>query len=340
MKSYQRISACGLVLLLSLVANLAHAIPKWCIDKPVKFAGITWESGQFFTEVARIIVEKGYGCKTEVVPGDSPTTEAALIANGLQVWMETWGSELLLQGRNRGQINLIGNVLIGGTVEGWFVPEYVVKGDEKRGIKPLAPTLKSVADLANYVELFKDDAHPGKGRFLNCPAGWTCADNNTQKLKAYKLAALYTDVRPADGAALDAQIAGAYERGEPLLFYYWAPTAFMSKYRLLQLQEPAYNAACWNTISKNVTNYVCGSSTPPKALQIGISIPFQNNAPELIEFFNKFSLPVDIVNRTLHEMNQRKAGGDVVAREFMKNNKALWKQWVPEDVGLKVERAL
>lgn len=340
MKSYQRISAFGLVVLLSLVANLAHAMPKWCIDKPVKFAGITWESGQFFTEVARIIVEKGYGCKTEVVPGDSPTTEAALIANELQVWMETWGSELLLQGRNRGKINLIGNVLVGGTVEGWFVPEYLVKGDDKRGIKPLAPTLNSVAQLANYTALFNDDAHPGKGRFLNCPAGWTCAANNTQKLKAYKLAMLYTDVRPADGAALDTQIAAAYERGEPLLFYYWGPTAFMSKYRLLQLQEPAYSAACWNTISKNVTNYVCGSATPPKALQIGVSILFQNNAPELVEFFNKISLPLDTVNRTLHEMNLRKLGGDVVARDFMKNNKTLWKQWVPEDVGAKIERAL
>ena len=39
-------------------------------------------------------------------------------------------------------------------------------------------------------------------------------------------------------------------------------------------------------------------------------------------------------------MNQRKVGGNVVAREFMKKNKALWKQWVPEDVGLKIERAL
>ena len=266
MKPYQRISAFGLILLLSLVANLAHAKPKWCIDKPVKFAGITWDSGQFFTEVARIIVEKGYGCKTEVVPGDSPTTEAALIANELQVWMETWGSELLRQGRNKGRINLVGNVLVGGTVEGWFVPEYVVNGDESRGIKPLAPTLKSVADLANHAALFKDDAHPGKGRFLNCPTAWNCASNNSQKLKAYKLSALYTDVLAADGAAFDAQITAAYERGDPVLFYYWAPTAFMNKFRLIQLQEPAYNAACWNTISRTVTNYAVPRPQPRPCL--------------------------------------------------------------------------
>ena len=56
-----------------LTAGSAHAADSnaaksgsWCsAGKTVHFAGITWESGAFATEVLRQILEKGYGCKTD-----------------------------------------------------------------------------------------------------------------------------------------------------------------------------------------------------------------------------------------------------------------------------------
>lgn len=72
-------------------------------------------------------------------------------------------------------------------VEGWYVPAYVIKGDPARNLKPLAPELKSVADLKRYPQVFKDPEAPTKGRFLNSPSGWTSEIVNTQKLKAYAL---------------------------------------------------------------------------------------------------------------------------------------------------------
>lgn len=333
--------ACLLGLSLMLSAGGAAATPEWCAEKPVKFAGITWESAQFFTEVARIILEKGYGCRTEVVKAAALGSEAALIANELQVLMEDWGSEVLIQARNKGQIDLIGNLLVGGTVEGWFVPEYVIHGDAARGIKPLAPDLKSVADLVRYKDVFKDDGNPGKAHFLNCPTVWNCRRDNSQKLKAYKLDGIYTDVIPPDGAAMDAVINAAYERGDPLLFYYWAPTAMLGKFRLVQLQEPPFNAPCWNLIHKTTSiKYVCGSSTPPKTLTIGVSMLFQKSAPELIEFFKKYALPVDVVNHAVAGMSGRKRDAAVMAREFMRGQKLLWTQWVPPEVVKKIEKEL
>ena len=340
MKPSKLIQVLSLFMLLLASATTVHAVPKWCSDRPVKFAGITWSSGQFFTEVARLILEKGYGCKTEVVTGGGPVTEPALIANELQVSVEDWGSELLRQGRNTGKVNLIGNLLSGGTVEGWYVPEYLISGDEARGIKPLAPDLKSVSDLPRYKDLFKDQASGGKGRFLNCPTIWICMSDNSQKLKAYKLTDSFTDIKPADGPALDAAIVAAYESRKPLLFYYWGPSALLSKYRLVQLKEPAYNQACWNLIQRNVTNYVCGSATPAKTLTIAVSIPFQNNAPELVTFFTKYSVTMDVANQVIAEMNDRKVAASVLAKEFMQKRKVLWTQWVPEDVAKKIEKNL
>ena len=57
--------------------------------------------------------------------------------------------------------------------------------------------------------LFKDPESPGKGRFYNCPTGWTCEGVNSQKLKAYGLEDSYVNFRTGTGPALDAAISSA-----------------------------------------------------------------------------------------------------------------------------------
>ncbi|MFC5475313.1 ABC transporter substrate-binding protein [Paraherbaspirillum soli] len=340
MKWKPMIAAAALVSAAS--AAQATAVPQWCAEgKPVRFAGVTWESAQFFTAIASFIVANGYGCKIESVSGSTAVTEAALVANDLQVWMEQWErTNVIKQGRNDGKIALVGSILTGGTREGWFVPAYLVHGDPKRGIKASAPELKSVADLPRYKHLFKDDEEPTRGRFLNCPSGWDCERINNQKFKAYKLAASYTNFRPGTGGALDATISSAYERGKPILFYYWSPAGLMGKYQFIQLQEPEFSEKCWRTLQNNTTDAVCGSGTPSSKLTIGVATPFIKGAPDIIAFFDKFSVAGDIVNHAITEMRERKVDAAVLARDFLQKNKALWKQWVPADVAEKVDSKL
>ncbi|WP_205508360.1 glycine betaine ABC transporter substrate-binding protein, partial [Stenotrophomonas indicatrix] len=76
----------------------------------------------------------------------------------------------------------------------------------QRGIEAKAPELRSVADLPRYKALFRDPEEPAKGRFYNCPTGWTCEIVNSQKLKAYRLQDSYTNFRTGTGPALDAAI--------------------------------------------------------------------------------------------------------------------------------------
>jgi glycine betaine/proline transport system substrate-binding protein len=108
--------------------------------RPVRFAGITWESGQFTTEVVRYILEHGFGCRTEVVPGSTAVTETALVAGDLQIWGEQWEgvSAIVNRGIAEGRVRLVGSILDGGTVEGWYVPTYMIKGDARRNIRATA----------------------------------------------------------------------------------------------------------------------------------------------------------------------------------------------------------
>lgn len=323
-----------------LAAPAAYAQSPVCTnDKPIKFAGITWESGQFYTDLIRTILETGYGCKTEVVTGSTAATETALVGNDLQVWVEQWNrTDVIKKGVEMGKVKLVGDLLSGGgAVEGFFVPDFVVKGDAKRGIKPMAPELKTMADLPKYKALFKDDEDPSMGRLLSCPVGWDCEKINTQKLKAYKLEGDYTNFRAGTGAALDAAISSAIERGKPILFYYWSPASLMGKYKLVQIQEPAFNQKCWETLKDAKVKDTCPSATPNTKLLVGVSTPLTLSNPGVVAFIEKVQLNPEQINSAVLKMTERKVSGDVVAREFLKANPDVWKKWVSADVAAKVQ---
>ena len=165
--------------------------------------------------------------------------EAALAKNDIQVIGEEWAgrSPAWVKAAAEGKVFGLGDTVKGAT-EGWWVPEYVIKGDPAKGIKPLAPDLRSVSDLKKYKDVFKDPETPSKGRFLNSPIGWTSGVVNKQKLTAYGLQDDFVNFRSGSGAALDAEISSSIRRGKPVVFYYWSPTPLLGKFKLIQLEEP------------------------------------------------------------------------------------------------------
>ena len=322
-------------------APAASAAP-WCAaGKPVKFAGLNWESGSLLTELMRTVMEQGYGCKTDSMPGNTIALEAALANNDIQILAEEWigRSDAWNNAFKAGKVMPLGNVIVGAT-EGWYVPEYVIKGDAARNIKPMAPALKSVNDLPLYKALFKDPEEPSKGRFLNCPIGWTCEGINSQKLKAYGLTDSYVNFRPGTGPALDASITADYNRGKPLLFYYWAPTPLMGKFKFVKLQEPAYNEACFKTLADKDQAKPCGSAAPEAVVRAGVSNAFGDGDPVLRAFLEKFSVPLPLLNQTLANMSDKKLDARQAARDFLKRHPELLAKWVDADVAAKVSAGL
>jgi glycine betaine/proline transport system substrate-binding protein len=320
------------------------ATAPWCsAGKPVKFAGLNWESGSFLTELMRIVMERGYGCKTDSIPGNTVAMEAALANNDIQVLAEEWigRSQAWNDAFKAGKVIPLGNIIVGAT-EGWYVPEYVIKGDASRNIKPMAPDLKSVADLPKYKALFKDPEEPSKGRFLNCPIGWSCEGVNTRKLTAYRLTDSYVNFRPGTGPALDAAITSEYRRGKPLLFYYWAPTPLMGKFKLVKLQEPAYNEACFKTLADKDSSQStpCGSAAPEAVIRAGVSKAFGEGDPVLRGFLDKFNVPLALLNQTLADMSDKKTDARQAAQDFLKQHPEILAKWVTPDVAAKVSAAL
>lgn len=329
---------------LLLGASTGAAQASYCSDgKTVTFAGIDWESGAFITEVMKTILAKGYDCTVDSIPGNSVTLEQATANNDVQIFAEEWigRSDAWNKAAAEGKVASVGKTFVGAS-EGWFVPEYVVKGDKERGIEATAPDLKSVSQLSDpkYVTLFADPEEPSKGRFLNCPSGWTCEGISTAKLEAYKLGEHFVNFRPGTGTALDAAITSAYLQGEPILFYYWSPTAVMGKFKLVQLDEPAYSEACWKELSSANGKREEGCAFPSVEVAYGVNSTFAKEAPDIIEILEKATFPLEEVNASLAYMVDNKADATTAAAEFLKTKADVWGAWVSPEARTKIEASL
>lgn len=308
---------------------------------PIRFGAIGWESGALTTEILRLIVERGYGYTTDTLPGSTVSMEVALARNDLQVIAEEWAgrSPAWVKAEQAGQVFALGDT-VKNAEEGWWVPAYVIEGDAARKLKPVAPQLRSVEDLKRYPQVFRDPESPGKGRFLNSPSGWTSETVNSQKLKAYGLNDLYTNFRSGSGAAMDAEIGSAIRRGQPVLFYYWNPTPLMGRYKLIRLQEPPFDAQAWATLTDAGNPEPKGSSSLPAKLSIGVSKAFREGYPELVSMFERVDLPIDRLNKALADMSEKRTPSRDAALTFLRDNREVWKAWLPADIATKVEASL
>ncbi|WP_248741988.1 MULTISPECIES: ABC transporter substrate-binding protein [unclassified Pseudomonas] len=337
MNGFRRLLAAGLATM-----GLMAAVPAAnAAQTPIHFADLNWESGSLITDVLRIIVEKGYGLPTDTLPGTTITLETALANNDIQVIGEEWAgrSPVWVKAEAEGKVASLGDTVKGAT-EGWWVPEYVIKGDAAKGIKPLAPDLRSVSDLKKYKDVFKDPETPSKGRFLNSPIGWTSEVVNKQKLTAYGLQGDFTNFRSGSGAALDAEISSSIRRGKPVLFYYWSPTPLLGKFKLVQLEEPPFDAEAWKTLTDADNPNPKPTRSLASKLSIGVSAPFQKQYPQIAAFFSKVDFPIEELNKALADMSEKHTPPREAAEAFMKAHPDVWQAWLPKDVADKVQAGL
>ena len=324
-----------IILLLGAVLLWGSTAPaQQCeLDRPIMFAGLDWDSNAFHTGVASFIMQKGYGCKTDSIPGSTLPLLTGMARGDVDITMEIWKDNVTLawnKAEKAGQVKDLG-INFPDAIQGWFVPAYLQKAN---------PGLKSVSDLPKFKKLFTDPEEPSKGRFYNCILGWGCEVVNTNKLKAYKLEEHYTNFRPGTGAALAAAIASNYKRNKPFVAYYWGPTWVLGQFDLVMLEEPPYNEHDWLELAKTKGNSA-PVAYPVVKVTVGVNAKFYQAAPKLVEFLTKYNTSNKLVSQALAYMQQTKgASATDAALNFLRKRPDVWEKWVPADEAGRVKRAL
>ncbi len=337
-------TCCLILTVLCLLAPMSEA------KETIIFADVQWQTIWINNAIAMFIVEHGYEYPVESVVVSTPVMQQSLPKGDIHVHMELWRFNIIDW---YNEVTQSGEMIdLGPTfersVQGWYVPRYVVEGDAERDIEALAPNLKSVKDLAQYKEVFKDPEDPKKGLFINSLTGWKVTEINRAKLYAYGLADDFNILEPGTAPALDAAIAGAYKKGKPVLAYYWEPTWLMGMYDMYQLEEPEYSDECWAEIEKVLAGDIEAEDAPETAgcafdsfaIHKGIYSGLQEIAPDVVEFLKKMNVGTDPLNETAAYMEAEDVEAEDAARWYFENFPERWKSWVSEDVTAKVEAAL
>jgi ABC-type proline/glycine betaine transport system substrate-binding protein len=301
------------------------------LGRTVKLADGNWDAIQVFNSIAAQILDKGYGCRTEMVSGAMVPLFTALGKGDVDIFMDVWknnNKEIWEKTAAAGAVEL--GIMYPDATEGWYVPRYMVEGDAERGIKASAPDLKNVGDLAKYKALFEDPEQPGMGRFLNCPIGWGCEQTNNKKLKAYGLLESFVNFKPGSGAALNAAFTSAYKRGKGVVGYNWEPTWIMGLYDMVKLDEPACDGS---------NDGAC--AFPNSAASTTASAQFVKDADAVEEFFRNYKTNSAQISAMLAYLQENEGSTrDDVATNFLKTQESTWTQWVPADVAAKIKSKL
>ncbi|MEM9221090.1 MAG: ABC transporter substrate-binding protein [Pseudomonadota bacterium] len=337
-------AACLAAAPLLVAASQATAAEANCdgIDRPIVLAGLDWDSNSLQNGIIGFILEHGYGCEIDQIPGSTIPLLNGMIRGDIDITMEMWipnVAEAWGKAVADGDVAAVG-ISYPDATQAWYVPKYLVDGDNAP-----APDLKSVSDLPKYAELFEDAEEPDKGRFYNCILGWGCEVMNSKKLIAYDLSENYTNFRPGTGGALAAAIESAILRERPIVFYYWSPTWVMGKVgeQVVQLEEPAYNDAAWKKLSDidldDVEPGMEATAWPLTEVSIAVNSEFKGQAPTIVELLGKYGLTAAKLSEGLAHMQDEDASADEAAIWWMQNTDE-WKAWLSDEAAERVSAAL
>ena len=83
---YQSISTFFILLCLTF-SSPANACD---VERPITFAGLDWQSNAVHTAIAEFILNEGFDCRTEVIPGTTIPLLQGVARGDIDIVMEVW----------------------------------------------------------------------------------------------------------------------------------------------------------------------------------------------------------------------------------------------------------
>ncbi len=323
-----------LVLLLAVIAVLGvagcgEAEPEAEPPPTLVFSDLNWDSAQIQNRIAQYIVEKGYGYPTDVVFGSTLPLFQGLIRGDSHITLEIWlpnQNDAWNEAIANGEVVSVGKSLGNDWQSGFVIPRY---------LQEQYPELDNVEDLKDekFKQLFATAASGGRARLVSCVIGWACEENVAAQIEAYGLTDHVEVINPGDGSALNADLYGAYEKGEPWLGYQWGTNEPALVLDVVRLDEPAYTDECW------ATTKACGFEDA--TILIAVHPDLLTTAPEVVTMLRAWDLNIDVYKPIAQWLlDNPDAGANDAAMWWLKSNASVWGAWVTADAQEAIQAAL
>lgn len=284
----------------------------------VSITEMDWASSAVVTNVAKFLMEQGYGCDVKVIPSTTVPAITSLAETGEpDIVTELWTSytPVYFELKEAGKVEELSKVLSDGGVEGWWVPKYLV--DEH----PELATLEGIKANPDLVG----------GRFHDCPVGWGCDITNFNNFKAAGLADNGIErFQHGSGETLATAIASAYENKEPWFGYYWAPTSVLGSYPMVLVETAPYDEATHNCNTAEDCATPGISAYPTADVVTTASAAFIEREPAVAAMLRNMSFDNNQMNTVLAWQESNGSTYEEAAVYFLTSYKDTWASWLDD----------
>ena len=303
-----------------------------------------WASAELMANVDKIILEKGYGCEVELVPGATMPTFTSMNDKGTpDMNPEQWANavyEPLKVAVAEKRIIVANKAPITGLGEGWWITPGTIKKHPK--IKGM-----TAVEILEHPEWFPYKEDPSKGAFMGCPAGWGCQLANANLFKAFEMEKKgWVLIDPGSAAGLDGSISKAADSGDPWFGYYWNPTSMVGKYDLqpVDFGVPYGGDENWNGCIVK-PEQECANPKPSAWIESEVNSLVTANfaktgGKDVLKYVEKRTYPGPVMNGMLVYMADNQAKGSDAAIEFLKQHESVWSKWVSAGAKKKIKAGL
>lgn len=285
-------------------------------NKPtINLAVNPWTAAALNVEIAKQLIEAHLGYPVEALTIDENAAMYTGMADGtLDAAIENWPSGITADEQafiDEGSVVNIGDLGAVGKI-GWFVPQYVI--DEH----PELATWEGYADPAN-ASLFATAETGDQGRFLGTDPSYSQYDEAIISNLELPFQVVFSGSEAATVAELDARVAAQ----EPIVMYWWTPTAAVSKYDLVNVTLPEYSEECYADPAAIDCDY------PEDVLIKLASAGLEEKAPDVFAFLSNFTITTDDQLSMLPSAEIDGEDIEVVAKEWIDTHQDVWQAWLP-----------
>jgi glycine betaine/proline transport system substrate-binding protein len=282
-------------------------------DKPdIKVVQNAWTASAVEAEIAKQLIESELGNSVEIVEIDENAMFTGLADGDLDFVLEIWPSGIDATEQaflDDGTVVEVGDLGAVGQI-GWFVPSYVL--DEH----PELATWEGFTDPDN-AKLFATASTGDQGRFLGTDPSYSEYDAAIIENLDLPLVVEYSGSEATTVAELDTRVAAE----EPILMYWWTPTAAVAKYDLQLVELPPYSDECYEVAEDVDCAY------PADQLKKLASGGLAEKDPAVYSFVENFTLSNDDQLGLLPAIEIDGEPAADIAAQWIADNEDIWGPW-------------
>lgn len=286
--------------------------------RDVRLALTDWTGSRINVAIAEMLIERRLGYPVTLVEpsGDLNDMLLSVERGELDAVLELWPSALSTDEQamiDQGRVESLGPLGVTGQV-GWYVPAHVVEADPSLG------TWEGYRSQSVATSFATEETAPA-GRLLGTDPSYEQQDEELVEALDLPFQVVYSGSE--DETRLE--LRRAIVAGEPILLYWWSPTAEVARYDLVKVDLPPRTDEC---LESRADGALMSCDYPTDELMKVGAPGLADSDPELHHFLQSFAMETEEQAGLIARAEIDGEPIADIAAAWIEENRRVWESWI------------